>query len=202
MTLLYLIRHARSTWNAENRMQGQADPPLDDLGRAQARALAERLKGETFHAIYSSPLARARETAEIVAAYHDIPLLFDDRLKERDLGEWTGWTGNEVDEWVTAQPDYNWRLHGPPGGESRAEIIARAAAVFAEIIPAHSEDTVMVMSHGGLLSACLAQLLGAPPDKFVSFAFPNTGVARVNVSDGYVRLLGLEAKHLENPKSQ
>jgi len=99
MTFLFLIRHARSTWNAEGRMQGQADPPLDDVGREQARALAERLRGEPFRAIYSSPQARARQTAEIAFARHNppVPITFDDRLKERDLGEWTGLTIAEVE---------------------------------------------------------------------------------------------------------
>ena len=77
-------------------MQGQADPPLDELGREQARALADHLRHETFHAIYSSPLARARETAEIIAAPHGLPVRYDDRLKERHLGEWTGLTGDEI----------------------------------------------------------------------------------------------------------
>ena len=196
MTLLYLIRHARSTWNAEGRMQGHADPPLDDLGREQARALAGRLAAETFHALYSSPLSRARETAEIVAAPHALLVRFDDRLKERNLGEWTGWKGSEVDEWAAARPDYNWRLHGPPGGESRAEITARAAAAFADVLAAHPEQTVAVVSHGGLLSAYLAHLLGALPDKPVSFALANTGVARIQIYDGHVRLLGLDDYHL------
>jgi phosphoserine phosphatase len=181
MTLLYLIRHARSTWNAEGRMQGHADPPLDDLGREQARSLADRLQHETFHAMYSSPLARARETAEIIAAPHSLPIRFDDRLKERRLGEWRGLTGDEVNERFPERANGNWRILGPPGGENQSALTTRAAAVFTDILAAHPEDTVAVVSHGGLLTAYLSHLLGVPLERHVIFSFPNASFARLKV---------------------
>ena len=198
MTLLYLIRHGRSVWNAENRMQGQADPPLDDVGREQARALAERLKGETFNAIYSSPLLRAKETTEIAFASHTLrgPIKFDDRLMERHLGEWTGLTWDEIEGRYPASGHGQWRIVGPPGGEGQAALVARAAAVFEAIRAAQPAGPVAVVSHGGLLSAGLVYFLGAPPDKYISFSFPNTGLARVMVRDGHVRVLGLDDHHL------
>ena len=181
MTLLYLIRHARSTWNAEGRMQGHADPPLDDVGREQARALADRLRHETFHAMYSSPLARARETAEIIAAPHGLPIHFDDRLKERHLGAWTGLTGDEVNERFPERANGNWRILGPPGGENQNALTARAAAVFTDLLAAHPGDTVAVVSHGGLLTAYLSHLLGVPLERHVIFSFPNAAFARLKV---------------------
>src|SRR3990172_2717411 len=193
MTFLFLIRHARSTWNAEGRMQGQADPPLDDVGREQARALAERLRGEPFRAIYSSPQARARQTAEIAFARHNppAPITFDDRLKERDLGEGTGLT--------IAGVEGEWRVKGPPGGEPRAALVARAAAVFAEIFTVHPGGPVAVVSHGGLLNAYVAHhLLGAPLEKHVSLHLPNTAVARLDVRPDRVYVLGVDARHLDN----
>ena len=201
MTFLYLIRHARSTWNAEGRMQGQADPPLDDVGREQARALAERLRGEPFRALYSSPLARARQTAEIAFALHNppMPIAFDNRLKERDLGEWTGLTIAEVEARYPERVDGEWRVKGPPGGESRAALVARAAAVFAEIFTAHPEGPVAVVSHGGLLNAYVAHhLLGVPLEKHVSLHLPNTAVARLDVRPDRVYVLSVDAWHLDH----
>ena len=194
MTTLYLIRHARSTWNAERRMQGWADPPLDDVGQRQAQALAERLKDEAFHAIYSSPLARARQTAQAIAAYHNLPIHFDERLRERNLGEWTGLTGSEADErFPEVRSNGDWRIDGPSGGEGQAEVTARAAAAFADILAAHPDDAtaVAVVTHGGTLGAYLTHLLGLPPGSPVHFAFGNTAIARVRVQNGHVYLLGL-----------
>ena len=197
MTLLYLIRHGRSTWNAEGRIQGQADPPLDEAGRRQARALAAHLQGMPVHAFYSSPLARASETAEIVAAPHQLSVGFDERLMERHFGEWTGLTGAELETRIEAEPKRDWRMVGPPGGESRADLTARAAAVFAEIVAAYPVHTVAVVSHGGLLGAALNHLLGIPLHRPVSFHFENTSVARLRVNDRGVRLLAVgDDRHL------
>ena len=202
MTYLYLIRHARSTWNAEGRMQGWADPPLDELGRTQARALAERLKSEPITAVYSSPLARARETAEAIAAQHRLTVKYDDRLKERNLGDWTGLTGSEADD---RSPELrsngrDWRIDGPPGGETQAELTARAAAAFADILTAHPDESrrVAVVSHGGTLSALMAHLFKTPIGSPVHFAADNTSIARVRAKDGHVHLLGWgDDRHLQ-----
>lgn len=180
-------------------MQGQADPPLDALGRAQALALAQRLRSETFHALYSSPLARARETAEIIAAPLGLPIRFDDRLMERDLGAWTGLTGDEARERFPEQAGGEWRRLGPPGGENQAALMARAAAVFADLVAAHPEHAVAVVSHGGLLNAYLAHLLGLPLERWVTFHFENTGLARLGLEAGHVRLLAVgDDRHLDN----
>jgi probable phosphoglycerate mutase len=197
MTLLYLIRHGRSEWNAANRVQGQADPPLDDVGQQQARALAEHLRGTVFAAIYASPLLRARATAEAIAAERETPLTLDARLRERHMGEWTGQTGDDLNARYghsTHHPD--WRIAGPPGGEGQAALIARMAAVMDEILAAHAEDTVAVVSHGGALNAYLRYALGVPLEKHVSISFENTAYARVQISEGRVRLLSVgEAPH-------
>ncbi|MDW8326499.1 MAG: histidine phosphatase family protein [Anaerolineales bacterium] len=188
MTLLYLIRHARSIWNAEGRWQGQADPPLDAIGLKQAHALAERLRDEALAAVYSSPLARARQTAEIIAQACHAPLILDDRLKERDIGEWAGLTLEEV---KTRYPDVyrpGWHINGAPGGETQASLMARSAAAFADIVAAHPDTAVAVVSHGGTLNAYLAHLFGTQRG---TFAFDNAAYARVYIKDGQIRLLSL-----------
>jgi probable phosphoglycerate mutase len=198
MTLLYLIRHARTTWNAEGRMQGQADPPLDELGLQQAHALAARLRSETLHAVYSSPLLRARQTAEILAASHNLMVDFDDRLKERHLGEWTGLTGDEV---RARFPDFaarDWRTEGPPGGENQVALGARAIAALTEIVAAHPNETAAVISHGGILSAYAAHMLGIPAGHAISFPFQNTAIARLRVQNGRIDVLSIgDDRHLD-----
>src|SRR5580765_6857553 len=96
MATLVLVRHAESTWNAEGRWQGHADPPLSDAGRAQAEALAEDLAGERFDAVYTSDLARAAQTAEIIARRFGLPAVSDPALREVDVGSWSGLTREEV----------------------------------------------------------------------------------------------------------
>lgn len=197
MTLLYLIRHARSTWNAEGRWQGQANPPLDELGWKQAEALAGRLRGETFAAVYSSPLDRARQTAELLARAQGLAVAVDDRLKERNVGAWSGLTEAEVRERYPEFLRGDWWREGPPGGESQAALTERTVAALGHILAAHPEDTVAVVSHGGSLNAYLLHQLGIPPGQPVSFRFVNTSYARLSVRGGRVYVISLgETDHL------
>ena len=203
MTHLYLIRHGRTAWNNDDRLQGWADEPLDDVGRAQAGALAAWLHAVTFDAIYSSPLRRARETAETLAQPHGLPLTLDDRLRERNVGEWTGLTLDEARARAPGRFDGDWRQAGAPGGEAQPALTARVAAALDDILVAHPEGVVAVVSHGGALSALLAHSLGIPPGRAISFSFHNTAIARLSVkADGdggpLVRLISLgDDRHLE-----
>jgi 2,3-bisphosphoglycerate-dependent phosphoglycerate mutase len=199
MTHLYLIRHARSTWNTEGRMQGQADPPLDELGEKQIQALAERLAQVSISAVYSSPLQRALRTAEAVAAHHRLTVNLDPRLMERHLGEWAGLTGNEADDkYPQVRSGKDWRLLGPPGGESMMDLMTRAASALGAIVDAHPNDRVVVVSHGGTLNAYLMHLMGLPAASHVHFAFGNTAIARVQLENDQVHLLGLgDERHLD-----
>src|SRR5215211_8136133 len=98
VTAILLARHGETDWNREGRFQGWADPPLNDAGRAQAQALAERLREMPFDAVYASDLRRAFETAEIVAASHGVPVTPDPGLREVDIGSWSGLTRAEIEE--------------------------------------------------------------------------------------------------------
>jgi broad specificity phosphatase PhoE len=97
VTTLLLVRHGETDWNAEGRLQGHTDRPLSDLGRRQARQLAGELASEELDAIYSSDLARARETAEIVGERLGLPVVLDPDLREKDWGTWEGLTSVERD---------------------------------------------------------------------------------------------------------
>ena len=97
MTTLLLVRHGETDWNAEGRLQGHTDRPLTDYGRRQAQQLAEELEREEIDAIYSSDLARARETAQIVGERLALPVELDPELREKDWGTWEGLTAVERD---------------------------------------------------------------------------------------------------------
>lgn len=195
MTLLFLVRHARSTWNTEGRWQGQADPPLDELGLKQAHAVAARLQDEALAAIYTSPLQRAKQTAEIIAATCHAPLIADNRLMERNVGEWAGLTSEEVKARYPDSFKPGWWVKGAPGGETQAELVARVEVVFNEILVAHPDTNVAVISHGGTLNSFLSNLFAS---QHGVFAFENASLAQVQVRGESVRLLRLgETAHLD-----
>ena len=183
MTRLFLIRHGRSTWNAEHRIQGLADPPLDGVGREQARRLAERLRQDPPVGLYTSPQRRALGTAEIIGRTLGVPVMPDDRLKEHDVGDITGLTWQQV---VEQYPDLarRWAESSEsveiPGEEEVATFRARVVAVFDEILARFPEETVAVVSHGGTLGAYLNHLLGRA-SRFSPFSFDNGSLSIVQV---------------------
>ncbi|WP_199729754.1 histidine phosphatase family protein [Tessaracoccus sp. OH4464_COT-324] len=159
-----LLRHGETDWNRQRRIQGQADVELSDLGRRQARQVAERWKGAPFEAIYSSPLKRAAETASIVRADRGIDISFDDRLKEINCGSWAGLTFAEVAERDPQQAKRyaaGLDFRRSATGETSAEVAARSAAALTEIARQHSGD-VLVVTHGYLMQLAISQLIGIP----------------------------------------
>jgi broad specificity phosphatase PhoE len=138
VTTLLLVRHGETDWNAEGRLQGHTDRPLNDFGRRQAAALADRLAGDGIDAVYASDLARARETAEILAERLGLPVVTDPDLRERNWGNWEGLTGSERDrvEYVGEERD----VHG--------ERVIRAVRRIAEL---HPGERIVVVTHGGSL---------------------------------------------------
>jgi broad specificity phosphatase PhoE len=161
MTELLLVRHGETDWNAERRFQGHADPPLNDVGRGQARALADELAGERIHAVYTSDLARARETAAIVAGRLGIPIVPVRELREIDVGEWQGLTWPEIEE---RYPDgvRAWHENGQgwEEGETYDELGERILAVLRRIAAEHADERVLVVGHGGTVRAIRAHLEG------------------------------------------
>ena len=152
MTTLLLVRHGETDWNADGRLQGQTDRPLSDYGRRQARKLAGELEGEELEAIYSSDLARARETAEIVGERLGLPVELDPELREKDWGTWEGLTAVERDrvEFV---------------GESTQAHQERILGALRRIAERHPRDCrVLVVTHGGSMRRVQTAAMGmAPP---------------------------------------
>lgn len=138
MATLLLVRHGETDWNAEGRLQGHTDRPLNEHGRRQARALADRLAADDIDAIYTSDLARARETAEILGERLGLPVESDPDLRERNWGNWEGLTGSERDRVEYVGEDV----------EAHGERVVRAVRRIAE---RHPGQRIVVVTHGGSL---------------------------------------------------
>src|SRR3954449_5504484 len=136
--MLLLVRHGETDWNAEGRLQGHTDRPLNEHGRRQAKELADRLAGEEVDAIYASDLARARESGEIVGERLGLPVVIDADLREKNWGNWEGLTGDE-------------RVHVEFEGESTIAHRDRVMRAVDRIVERHPEQRVVVVTHGGSL---------------------------------------------------
>lgn len=156
-TTILMARHGETEWNRENRFQGHADTTLNEWGREQARALAERLVGENVAAVYASPLRRAHETAEIVAERLGLEVEAVDALREVDVGSWSGLTRAEIEQRFP-EGFRRWLEfgHGWDDGESYEELGTRVLAALAELARRHPEERVLVVSHGGPMRAAMA----------------------------------------------
>ena len=171
---LILLRHGETEFNRGRRMQGQLDTDLSDVGRAQARAVAEVLAGRPVGAVVSSDLVRARETAEIVAAGHGLGVRTDHRFRETDLGRWQGLTHREVDGDFPGHRSH-WRrtpTWAPPGGESRVDVMRRTTAGVADLLADDAlwaGGAVVVVAHGGSISALTSGLLDIPVEHYPMF---------------------------------
>lgn len=176
-----LLRHGESQGNFEGRHQGQADYPLTDVGRQQAKALIERWVAEkkTFDLIISSPLLRARETAQMVSTTLHVPLELDELLIERNNGLLTGLNAEEASE-ILPEPEF---LHPyqPFGqtGESLWDLYLRAGKVIQSLIK-RPPGCYLIVSHGGLLNMVFYAALGiVPQPRFTGprFRFSNSAFA-------------------------
>jgi broad specificity phosphatase PhoE len=160
---IYVARHGQSTWNAEHRWAGHADPPLSETGRAQARAACQTLKDHRFDAVGSSTLVRATETASIIASALDLPRLAPMRhFDERFGGRISGMTSAEIEERWPGLLD-RWRSGVPveiPGGEPWQAFVARVLEGL-ERLPA-APGRLLVVSHMGVQRA-IDHAVGRPP---------------------------------------
>ncbi|TQL48056.1 putative phosphoglycerate mutase [Homoserinimonas aerilata] len=156
MSLLYLVRHGETDWNRQRRIQGRSDVPLNDTGRAQARSTAQVLAGREWGGIYSSPLSRALETAEIIATELGMasPIALDS-LTERDYGDAEGSTDAELSIRYPGQVPVE-------GRESRSDVADRVLPVLTELARRHEGESLLVVSHGGVIRSLL--LAVAPGD--------------------------------------
>jgi broad specificity phosphatase PhoE len=170
VTVILLARHGETDWNRAKRWQGWADPPLNEHGRAQARALAEQLRETPFDAVYSSDLLRARETAEIVAAPHGVPVVTDQGLREIDVGSWSGLTHAEI--------ELRFPSGERPDGETREQHLERVLGSVERIARANEGRRILLVTHGGTIRALRGHTTDEP-----FHPIPNCGVLELHFRD-------------------
>ena len=173
---VYFLRHGETEWNFGRRLQGQADIPLNDTGKAQAARHGQVMAGlgEDWSSFdfWVSPLIRTRETFAIVREALGVPVepRFDDRLREGAFGRWEGWTWDQI---LTREPENHalWLEHcwtdAPHGGETYGAIGRRVAEWSAEV-----DRPAVVVSHGGVSRVLRAMYLGLPKLKLVEIHVP------------------------------
>jgi 2,3-bisphosphoglycerate-dependent phosphoglycerate mutase len=188
VTTILLARHGETDWNSERRWQGHADRPLNEVGRQQARELAETLTDRAIDVVYSSDLLRAHETALIVGERLGLPVSVDARLREVDVGDWSGRVHSEI-EGLDPDGYRRWREGGKgwAGGESYEEMGERVVAAVLRLAARHPGETVLIVTHGGSIRACRATAAGldyAASRVSTIGSMANCEVAELHVADG------------------
>ncbi len=178
-SIVTLIRHGETTWNAAHRVQGQLESPLSARGLRQAEALAARLAGEQFDALYASDLTRARDTARKIAGLSGAELQIDQRLRERHYGVFQGHTWDEIklrfpDEFARYKSQFPGMTI--PGGEANEDFSARVLGVLGELACKHPH--AMVVAHGGLVDMLYRHASSIPLNAPRDYPLPNASVNR------------------------
>jgi len=209
MARWYLVRHGETAWNAENRIQGQTDVPLHDVGRREARQTGERLAGVRFAAAYCSDLSRTQETARIIlgAQGEKAPELRPNpALREIAFGDFEGMVWPEIRQ---THPRLGRREidrdldFAPPGGESFRDVLLRVNAFARSLEREHADDDVLVVGHGAMLRALAVSILRLPPDTLWQLRGLKSGSISIVLSDNGTRSLTAwnDAGHLIAPSS-
>ena len=197
-TILLLIRHGRTAYNAQRRWQGHLDVPLDDMGLEQAQALAARLADWPGTAVYSSDLQRAAMTAVPLAAARNGTPGYATDWRERHVGVFEGRAAEELQ---AAYPDVFARMRQGiieiPGGERHESLQARVAAAYHRVLERHPNEMVAIVSHGGALNALVSYVLDIPHQYGRLSFHGNTGLTILRVNEHGPRLTMLnDTRHL------
>ena len=177
---LCLVRHGETAWNAEQRMQGHKDLPLSKEGVAQAEQAADHFSGKSVSAIYSSDLQRAQQTAQPIATALNLAITTLPALRERNYGRCEGLIRSEVasryaeDAHALRERDPDYVL---PGGESLRQHQRRILDCISQLAEKHGGETVIVVTHGGVLDLIYRHASGIPLEQPRNFPIPNTGIS-------------------------
>ncbi len=187
---IYLVRHGETDWNSVHRLQGQSDVELNEKGRELAGITGRALEDTEFDVIYSSPLMRAFETANLIRGHRNIQIIRDDRLKELCFGDYEGGIvpelmANEADpfHYFFSAPE---KYRAPKGGESLEALCARTAAFMKETFEAHEKEykRVMIVAHAACNASIRCHVRGWGLDHFWDGKFQkNCCVSRIELTD-------------------
>src|SRR5437016_4247921 len=168
-TRVFMVRHGATVMSAEDRFAGATDVALSDEGREQTRRLAERLSHEKIAAVYASPLGRTVETAQILAAPHNLEVQTRDGFREISHGRWEQMTRREVEKEFpeeAAEWEKDPYTFAPVGGESGLAVTARALPALIELVREHRGKNILVVSHKATIRLLLSSLLGFDPRRY------------------------------------
>jgi len=200
---LLLIRHGQTDWNIARRFQGHSNVPLNEFGRKQAAALADRLSAQQVDALYSSDLERAIETAKMIVHLSGCkPDLHSDlRLREINFGDWEGLSYNEIKEkypealLVRENDVYK---NAPPNGETLEQLTMRVQSMLDELYLKHKDQTVIIVAHGGVLQILLCCALKLNPTMYWQFHLSTASISEIALyPDGAILNMMNDTSHLE-----
>jgi broad specificity phosphatase PhoE len=204
MTHIILVRHGRTPWNKDKIFRGTVDIPHDDVGREEARLAGEWLKGETIHAAYCSPLARARDTAQAIARHHGLQVTDLPGLIDLNYGDWQGVPLSEVKvKWAELYRQWETAPHTVrfPQGETLEECSRRAWAAVEEVVERHPGQTVLLAAHRVVNKVLLAKFIGLDNSHFWRLGQDTTAINRFQlVGHAWHILLLNDTCHLRGMK--
>lgn len=190
MKKIVLVRHGVTDYLDQGRYQGWSDTPLNAEGRSQIQELVSRFESEKPEIIFSSPLRRARESAEILNQNLRFEIHIDPRIKEISFGEWEGHTYDQIlEKYPEAFEWWKKDLHQfrPNGGESLTELRERVRLFFVEMRN-RSENVIAVIAHGGVMRALIMELTGRNLDSFWGLDIPPAGMVVMDWEEAKVHV--------------
>jgi len=206
MTSVYLVRHGQTAWNKEEIFRGRTDVPLDETGLKQAELAGQYFKGIEIHAIYSSPLSRAWQTAQKIAQIQTVKVEPLEGILDMSFGDWEGHAHQEIRkmdnetyrQWVESP-----HLVKLPGGESLDDVRGRAMAALEEVLRKHSEKTIVLVSHRVVCKVMICTILGLDNSHFWQIAQDTTAINLIQYKKGkYILSLMNETCHLKALKEE
>jgi broad specificity phosphatase PhoE len=201
MTSIYLVRHGQTAWNKEEIFRGRTDVPLDETGLKQAELAGGYFKGMEIHAIYSSSLSRAWQTAQKIAQFHDLKVQPLDGIIDMSFGNWEGRPHQEIRE-NDMETYRHWRdephLVRLLGGESLDDVRVRSMASLEEVIRGHPGKTLVLVSHRVVCKVLICAILGLDNSHFWQITQDTTAINLIQYRDGkYILSLMNETCHLK-----
>jgi broad specificity phosphatase PhoE len=206
MTSVYLVRHGQTAWNKEEIFRGRTDVPLDQTGLIQAELAGQYFKGMEIHAIYSSPLSRAWQTAQKIAQIHQLKIEPLEGIIDMSFGDWEGHAHQEIRQ--MDNETYRQWIDSPhmvklPGGESLDDVRGRTMAALEEVLRKHSEKTLVLVSHRVVCKVLICSILGLDNSHFWQIAQDTTAINLIQYKKGkYILSLMNETCHLKALKEE
>ena len=206
MTSIYLVRHGQTAWNKEEIFRGRTDIPLDETGLKQAELAGEYFRGMEIHAIYSSPLARAWQTAQKIAHFHNVKVQPLQGILDMSFGKWEGQSHRDIQE-NDREIYQQWREKPHqvrlPGGESLDEVRARSMAALEGVIRENPGKTLVLVSHRVICKVLICAILGLDNSHFWQITQDTTAINLIQHKDQrYILSLMNETCHLKALKEE